>query len=89
MSEPTYRIRPLVWDEDVFGYPPTDVIATCLTGTYVVRGGTHVVEAWGPDGFGRFLCDDTATSLRIEAAKSSAEAHYRERLSQALEVVEC
>lgn len=76
MSEPTYRIKPLVW---ITASQSRNFVRTVI-GTYEVsdRGGEVY---WYLAGINR------GQSNSLKAAKAACEQHYRERMMEVLEVV--
>ena len=73
MSEPTYRIRPLEWEQFGTAFRTMTVVGRYLCGAgYFYTPGDDCVDV---------------KDLSPEAAKDAAEAHYRERLMTALEEV--
>lgn len=83
-AEQLYRIKPLVWDDNLRA-------DTCILGVYTIRpripahrtrsvGYSDVYEWTGP-------CRPWHGVETVAKAKAAAEKHYRERLLQCLEEV--
>lgn len=78
MSEPLYRIKPLVWE----GSTADSFCAEAMGGWYIiVVNYTNGHCAW------RWRGSHDRHTNSLEAAKAACEAHYRERLMEGLEVV--
>lgn len=83
MSEPVYRIKPLVWETESGGE-----ITKCDIGPYWISAyawGGWTVQSVGIDEFVANVAE--GTELSIEAAKLAAEAAYRKLIAEHLEVV--
>ncbi len=81
MSENTYRIRPLVW-EQIFNHPRDLFVARTVLGEFVI---SDTKEAFFSLRMPGSSCD--LWIQHLEPCKAKAEAYYRERLTQALERV--
>ena len=80
MTEKLYRIKPLEWTVDEFGYLSAVVPFGCYE--VLIEGAvTKPRFAWRHTGAGRQNCDS------LEAGKSACEAHWRARLEAVLEEV--
>jgi len=85
MTDQLYRIKPLVWEQTQCG-SITTIQAQTFSTHYIVwtllKGSIAWTYCQGSNKSGYYFADS------IEAAKSAAEAHWRERIVAALEAVE-
>lgn len=82
----TYRIRPLNWFKTLD--ESKTIHADTLLGYYSIWPTTGSRCAWQCRHADKWLATTSGNAPSLEAAKLAAENHWRERIEQALEVVE-